>query len=56
MIVSLLYHCYFPIAEGDEHMAQDAKKKKEQILAAQANANDTQAIAMQTKQEAEKLR
>ena len=37
-------------------MALDAKKKKEQFLAAQANANDTQAIAMQTKQEAEKLR
>jgi hypothetical protein len=37
-------------------MVQDAKKKKEQFLAAQSQANDTQAIAMQTKQEAEKLR
>eukprot|EP00977_Amphora_coffeiformis_P011031 scaffold2633_cov156-Amphora_coffeaeformis.AAC.11 len=39
-----------------ERVAADAKEKQEKLMAAQAEANDAQAFAMETKREAEKLR
>ena len=39
-----------------ERVAADAKEKQEKLMAAQAEANDAQALAMETKREAEKLR
>jgi hypothetical protein len=50
------YLFVFHLQKETANLVQDAKKKKEQFLAAQSQANDTQAVAMQTKQEAEKLR
>jgi len=39
-----------------ERVAADAKEKQERLMAAQAEANDAQAFAVETKREAERLR
>ena len=39
-----------------ERLAQDAKSKKDKLLEAQSQLNDSQALAVETKAEAEKLR
>jgi len=46
----------FDLQRENEKLAQDAKAKKDKLMQAQSQANDAQALAMETRQEADKLR
>jgi hypothetical protein len=45
-----------PLQKEADKLAQEAKSKREQLLAVQSQANDAQALTLETKREAEILR